>query len=323
MNICMVGHGMMGDWHTRALKDLDCELHTLVGRRAEPTSEFAEARGYKHWTIDFDQAMADPEINIVIIAGPSETHTTMARKAIEHQKHVLVEIPIAMNSQDANDVERLARESGLCLGVVHPMRYRQEHIELLERVNLGVERVRHVHARMFMHRLENIGGTGYKRSWTDNLLWHHGAHLVDVGLWLTGTKSTSEIVSVSQQVSAPDPHTGIPMDISILIETSDDQSIVCTGSYYSKQNMFDVLVVTDRDTYMLDIPAGTFTSSAGTKPIAPEQDNNAQVVRDFIEAVKANREPMVSGATVLPTMSLLQHVENSQRETPKPFQILD
>lgn len=312
MNICMVGHGMMGEWHTISLQETGCQLHTLVGRRPEPTSQFAKSHGYKHWTVDFDQAMENPEIDIVIIAGPSDTHAPMARKAIEHKKHVLVEIPIAMSSQDAQDLEREARKAGLSLGVVHPLRHRREHIELLERVNLGVERVRHVHARMFMHRLENIGGTGYKRSWTDNLLWHHGAHLVDVGLWLTGVKSTSEIRNINQHVSAPDPHTGIPMDISILIETCADQSIVCTGSYYSKQSMFDVLVVTDQDSYLLDIKAGTFINSAGTQAIANEQDNNAQVVKDFIRAVQTKQDPLVSGSVILPTMSVLQQVEDSR-----------
>ncbi|MBL1419070.1 MAG: Gfo/Idh/MocA family oxidoreductase [Alphaproteobacteria bacterium] len=323
MNICMVGHGMMGDWHTTSLKETDCQLHTLVGRRPEPTSQFAKLHGYKHWTTDFDQAMNDPEIDIVIIAGPSETHAPMARKAIECQKHVLVEIPIAMSSQDARDLEREAKKRQLCLGVVHPMRHRKEHIDLLERVNSGTERVRHVHSRIFMHRLENIGGTGYHRSWTDNLLWHHGAHLVDVGLWLTGTNSTTEIQNISQHVSAPDPHTGIPMDISILIETQRDQSILCTGSYYSKQNMHDILVVTDQDTYFLDIKASTFTTSAGTHSIASEQDNNAQVVKDFLNAIKTNQAPLVSGTTVLPAMSLLQHVENASKQTPKQLQILD
>ncbi len=33
----MVGYGMMGEWHSRALRDAGVELHTLVGRRPEAT----------------------------------------------------------------------------------------------------------------------------------------------------------------------------------------------------------------------------------------------------------------------------------------------
>ena len=35
MNVCMVGYGMMGTWHSESLKNHDCVLHTLVGHNAE------------------------------------------------------------------------------------------------------------------------------------------------------------------------------------------------------------------------------------------------------------------------------------------------
>ena len=35
MNICMVGYGMMGVWHSEALQRTDATLHTVIGRRAE------------------------------------------------------------------------------------------------------------------------------------------------------------------------------------------------------------------------------------------------------------------------------------------------
>jgi len=35
MNICMVGYGMMGVWHTEALQKTGAVLHTVVGRRPE------------------------------------------------------------------------------------------------------------------------------------------------------------------------------------------------------------------------------------------------------------------------------------------------
>ena len=37
LNICMVGHGMMGVWHSEALRGVDdARLHTVVGRPAKP-----------------------------------------------------------------------------------------------------------------------------------------------------------------------------------------------------------------------------------------------------------------------------------------------
>ena len=120
----------------------------------------------------------------MIIAGPSETHAEMSLAALEQGKHVLVEIPIAMNLAGAEAVVAAAEERGLTLGVVHPMRYRTERLPIVERIPRGEEHVSHVQGRFFIHRLQNVGATGLQRSWTDNLLWHHTTHLIDFGLWV-------------------------------------------------------------------------------------------------------------------------------------------
>src|SRR6478752_8267231 len=117
LNICMVGHGMMGVWHSEALRGVDdVQLHTVVGRakpadespatptvgRTPPSTEtFAEKYGYKKWTTNLGEALDDPDVDVVIIAGPSETHADMALPALEAGKHTLVEIPIAMNLEGA------------------------------------------------------------------------------------------------------------------------------------------------------------------------------------------------------------------------------
>ena len=121
VNVCMVGHGMMGVWHSEALQRLDdVQLHTVVGRRPSPaggsapapttgrkppsTEQFATKYGYKKWTTDLGGALADPEVDVVIVAGPSETHAPMALASLEAGKHTLVEIPIAMDLEGAERV---------------------------------------------------------------------------------------------------------------------------------------------------------------------------------------------------------------------------
>jgi 2-hydroxy-4-carboxymuconate semialdehyde hemiacetal dehydrogenase len=250
LNVCMIGHGMMGIWHSEALRRAHCQLHTVVGRaptptpagtaptagrRPESTAEFAARYGYKKWTTNLDEALEDPEIDVVVVAGPSETHADMASAALEHGKHTLVEIPIAMNLEGAERVVAAAEQRGLTLGVVHPMRFRQERIPVAERVRRGEERVTHVHGRFFISRLQNVGATGLQRSWTDNILWHHTTHLIDFGLWMVsgGDMRTADdrIRDVYSFLPAVEPRTGIPMEVVLVAETKDDQAIVCTGSY--------------------------------------------------------------------------------------------
>src|SRR6478609_2164271 len=287
LNICMVGHGMMGVWHSEALQRVnEAQLHTVVGRPQSPadatapeptagrkppsTEAFANTYGYKKWTTDLGEALDDPEVDVVIIAGPSETHAEMALASLEHGKHTLVEIPIAMNLDGAERVVAAAKEKGLTLGVVHPMRFRQERLPIVERIHRGEERVSHVQGRFFIHRLSNVGATGLQRSWTDNLLWHHTTHLIDCG----GDMATADarIRNIYSAYPPIEPRTGIPMELVLVVETHDDQTIVCTGSYYSGEYIYDTLAVTDRDSYRVNERRSTMFTGAGKKQMASEQE---------------------------------------------------
>ncbi len=331
LNVCMIGHGMMGAWHSEGLKRAHCRLHTVVGRppmpttdstpepaagrQPESTAEFAARYGYKKWTTDLDEALNDPDVDVVIIAGPSETHADMTIASLEHGKHTLVEIPIAMNLEGAERAVATAQERGLTLGVVHPMRFREERFPVVQRVSRGEERVTHVHGRFFIHRMQNVGATGLKRTWTDNILWHHMTHLVDVGLWMVsgGDMRTADdrIRNLYSFMPAVEPRTGIPMEVVLVVETRDDQSVVCTGSYYAHQRIYDVLAVSDRDDYHVDELASTLTTSEGERPIPTEQENAELVAPDFVDAVEHGREPAVPGWSVLPAMRVLHRAQET------------
>lgn len=308
MNVCIVGHGMMGEWHSNALATSHaCRLHTLVGRREEPTEQFARRYGYLRWTTDLAEALDDVEVDAVIVASPSEQHAEAALAALRHGKHVLVEIPLALSVADADRVVRTAEERGLVLGVVHPLRARPELRAIWERQADGVEEVRHVAGRFFVHRLENVGATGYRRSWTDNLLWHHMAHLVDAGVWLF----PDPVQRVEGVLPPPDPTTGTPMETAIVVESTSERSLVCTGSYYGRERIFEVLVITDRDSYRLDVFRDTLVSSAGSCRIAAEEETCGVVALDFVEAVREGRESLIPGRAVLPALHVLQGIQDA------------
>ena len=163
----------------------------------------------------------------------------------------------------------------MTLGVVHPMRFREERLPVVDRVHRGEERVSHVQGRFFIRRLDNVGATGLQRSWTDNLLWHHTTHLVDFGLWMVsgGDMATADqrIRNIHSAYSPIEPRTGIPMELALIIETHDDQTIVTTGSYYSGEYIYDTLAVTDRDSYRVNERRSTLHTSKGSRTSPPRR----------------------------------------------------
>ena len=100
------------------------------------------------------------------------------------------------------------------------MRFRREREALLARTRAGEEKIRHIAGRFFIKRLINVGATGYQRSWTDNILWHHFCHFVDLGMFLFDGAPIRRVQSYMGQCHAA---TGIPMECIVLVETEADQ----------------------------------------------------------------------------------------------------
>ncbi len=303
----MAGYGMMGVWHSQALAGSDAVLHTVVGRRAEMAQDFAARFGYRRWTTSLDAALADPDIDIVILATPSEQHEAQAIACLEAGKHTLIEIPIAMTLDGAHRVVAAGARSGKIYGLCHPMRFRPERAALLARTRGGGERIRHIAGRFFINRLTNVGATGYQRSWTDNILWHHFCHFVDLGMYLL---DGAKVRRVQSHLGALHEVTGTPMECSVLVETEADQTLLVHGSYCAGFRLYDDLIVTDRDSYLTDTLANTLRTTAGTAPLEAEQANCARVLHDFLDAVRAGRPPLASGPSVLPAMAVLQAVQD-------------
>jgi 2-hydroxy-4-carboxymuconate semialdehyde hemiacetal dehydrogenase len=151
-----------------------------------------------------------------------------------------------------------------------------------------------------------MGATGYRRSWTDNLLWHHLGHLVDFALWMSG----AEPAKVSGAMSPPDERTGTPMNAAILIETGDNRLLTIVGSYAGHDAICDTMVLTDRETYRIDAMANRLTVGDRTVQLQTEEADCAAALRDFLAAVRHDREPDIPGRSALPMMAALQQIQD-------------
>src|SRR5207253_2249065 len=180
MNLCIVGYGTIAKAHTRAFRNEGVTLDTVVGRVAERAAESATEQGYARSTTDLAEALSRPEIDLVAICSPSEAHAAQTEQALRADKHVLVEIPLAMSYAEGQFLADLARERGKTLMVCHTHRYRSQIQEAKRRIVAGELTLHHIISRYVFLRRENRDLTGKARSWTDNLLWHHGCHATDL-----------------------------------------------------------------------------------------------------------------------------------------------
>lgn len=90
----------------------------LVGRDAEKIERIARELGIERTTTDLQAALANRDDTVFFDAGSTQMRAELLTRAIEAGKHVYCEKPIAETLDDALAVARLARERGVCNGVV-------------------------------------------------------------------------------------------------------------------------------------------------------------------------------------------------------------
>jgi predicted dehydrogenase len=122
VNVCLVGHKFMGRAHSNAYlkvnKFFDLPTHavmkTIVGRNKAELEAFAARWGWESSTTDWRAAVTDPQIHLVDIGTPNDSHADIAIAALEAGKHVACEKPLAATLDEArrmNDAAKRARKS--------------------------------------------------------------------------------------------------------------------------------------------------------------------------------------------------------------------
>ncbi|MDQ6602539.1 MAG: Gfo/Idh/MocA family oxidoreductase [Chloroflexota bacterium] len=297
MNLCMVGYGTIAKAHTRAFRDEGVTLDTVVGRLPERGAAFASEQGYAHSTTNLAEALARSEIDLVAICSPSEAHAAQAEQALMADKHVLVEIPLAMTYTEGRLLAGLARERGKTLMVCHTHRYRSPMQEAKRRIARGELTLHNIVSRYVFFRRENRDLTGKARSWTDNLLWHHGNHATDLCLWLLGVTDVAGL-SVTSQIALPDQKMSSFLDLTLLVRTPLDQLVSVNMSYNSHVSLCDYLLIGREESLVLPGQGPDTVNGVAA------QDH------DFLAAVRDGSEPAISAESVLPALWVLQQAQD-------------
>ena len=329
LGLAVVGYGMTATSHTRTFGADGHHLRWLIGRVPERAAAFANEYGYgKHGT-DLEAALNDRSVDAVILCTPSEQHEAQALACLDAGKHVLIEIPVAMSAAGAARVADRTRASGLSAMVAHTHRYhpgiRTAHAEIAAgRLSLS-----NIVARYMFLRRENVGASGYRRSWTDNLLWHHGCHATDLVMHLLGADCErgehinkagrlglwSAQVEVASIIATPDASVGAPLDFSIVLRTADDRLATIAMSYNAHLSRYDYVLIGREDT--MEIRDGNLKERHGVPAEVPGADtaNSPSPVvlqnREFHASILEGRPPSISPDSVLPAMEVLQIAQDA------------
>src|SRR6187401_3024754 len=223
MKICVAGQGAFGQKHLDALKRIpDVEVTSLVGGNQDATAKVAEKYGIKHFTGDLSEGIK--RADAVILTTPTKMHFSQGEQVMRAGKHVLVEIPVTDSVEDAENLVKIAKETGVTAMGGHVRRFNPSHQYIHKKIKAGELKIQQMDVQTYFFRRKNINAAGNARSWTDHLLWHHAAHTIDLFQYQTG----EEISDCYAVQGPPHPELKIAMDMSIQLKSST--GAICTLS---------------------------------------------------------------------------------------------
>lgn len=110
MGIALVGMGFMEKVHRETFARLRLNVRRGLGSSPQESQKAAAKwnipRGYQ----SFDEILEDAEVHIVHLCVPESWHCDMARLSLEAGKHVLCEMPLAMNPTESAELVSLAKQ---------------------------------------------------------------------------------------------------------------------------------------------------------------------------------------------------------------------
>lgn len=312
MRICVAGaYGAFGVKHLDALGAIDgVEVTSVMGPTRAKIEALAAERGIAHAATTLEECLAQDTVDAVILATPTQMHADQAIACMEAGKHVLVEIPMADSLADSIRVVEKQKQTGLVAMAGQVRRFNPSHQWVHNRIMAGELKVQQMDVQTYFFRRSNMNAKGEPRSWTDHLLWHHACHTVDLFQYQTG-ETCSEAFGLQGPIH---PELGIAMDMSIGMKVPS--GAICTLSLSFNNNgplgtFFRYIC--DNGTYIArydDLFDG-YDKPIDLSGVAVSSNGIELIDREFIAAIREEREPNGSVTQVLGAMETLDRIERS------------
>jgi UDP-2-acetamido-3-amino-2,3-dideoxy-glucuronate N-acetyltransferase len=114
----VVGAGYWGKNHIKILNEVSA-LGGIVDSNPDVLNKYSEELSEIKTFLKLDDALLNNDFAGFTVATPADTHFRIAKKIIEARKHILIEKPLALNIEDAEQLIKLANENNINLMVGH------------------------------------------------------------------------------------------------------------------------------------------------------------------------------------------------------------
>lgn len=327
----LVGCGVIGPVHAEALsKSAGARLVAAVDTVPERARDVAQEFGAECWYDDYSKVLERADIDAVLICTPHHLHVPMVIDAARHGKHVLVEKPLAIDSEGAAMALEACRQAGVRLAVCLQNRLNPSTVAVKNAIAKGVlGKIACVMGMVSWYRSpEYYAGSPWRGRWDTEgggVLINQAIHTLDLLLHLAG-----DVHSVSAELGTfahPDIEVEDAAAISIGFTSGAVGSFYATTCSYPGSDARIEVVGTEGSALIDGDELVRFSTLTGqTCDVHGDCDERSslakpyygashrRLIEDFIAAVREDRSPYVTGKEGKRSVDVLDAIYRKHRQ---------
>jgi len=132
MKIAFAGTGFINKIHAQAAKNLGLNLAAVVNHKQDSMAEFGKHFNITRQYENVEAMLTDGDVDALVVSTPNYLHAPQTIAALNAGVHVMVEKPMAMNAEEAEQMCEAAQKSGALLMVAHCWRFDPDVLWLKE-----------------------------------------------------------------------------------------------------------------------------------------------------------------------------------------------
>jgi len=306
------------------------ELVAVTSQREERAKEFASKWGVKYWYTDYKKMLKEAPIDAVIINTPHYQHYPMALEALENDKHVLVDKPIAISLKEADEMIKKARERNLKLGVILQSRFDPTIRKVKDSVESGVfGRLIFGEAIVEWFRTqEYYDESSWRGRWATEgggALINQAIHTIDLLVWIMGQPEYlwAQMGTFTHKIEVEDLAAAIIRFKNGAIGVVQGSTAIYPGlptrleihgtrgtAIIEGEVLRRWSIIGEEEIVLEGTKEGLKTWA---RPELAPATNHASLIRDFAKAIIENREPTVNGVEGRKVLEVIMAIYESAR----------
>lgn len=320
VNAAIIGLGWWGKKMTQLVNAGGADMRFT--RAVDPAPEakaFADERGLT-FSATLSDALADPEIEAVVLATPHSLHEEQITEAVSAGKHVFCEKPLALTRAGAERSVARCHEAGLVLGMGHERRFEPPIAAILDAADNGkLGRLLQIEANFSHDKFLTLDPTNWRLK-ADQApaggMTATGIHLTDLSVRLMGPARDVRVACENLASGIPQGDT-MSAHVRFVNGGSAYVSATLATPFISRFAIFGTLGwIEVRDKAHVEAPDGWIvTEGWKDKPITVCEVNLAEPVRDnlraFAHAVRDIAPYPITGQEMIDNIALLEAIVRS------------